>query len=100
MQEGNDFHREAISGVLKDPHLFRQAREQALRFLRDLVQYHLDQMWLPDGGEEEYFAFKETEEYSQVRHEIWDMVRICCLQEGKLLEEAIAVLKEELHEDT
>jgi len=84
---------ESILNALKEGGVFPQARVLALEKLKALVGYHRDKIWRPSQQDDYETAL---EHYPTVRREIWNMVKIWCVQEGKLLDEAWDVLVEQL----
>jgi len=92
---------ESLLEALRYGDTFAYARECALGMVRDVVGGYRDGIWRPRGGEtyEEWGAAQggeagsggteiEGEGEGRVRREVWEMVRLLCVQEGKLLDDA------------
>jgi hypothetical protein len=81
---------------------FDQAKLLALTFLDELVMYYLENMWTPEDrrtpgdGDGEYRELIAVEEYVDVRREVWELVRMCCIQEARLLGDAHDILQKEI----
>lgn len=73
---------------------FSFARTCALKTLKRIVEHYEDNMWLPDETDD-FDDFVRISEYSDVRREVWELVRECCAQERRLLDEVKHVLNME-----
>jgi hypothetical protein len=86
----------SLLDALQYGNFFPRARVLALEQLNSLVELYLDNMWEPDESDEVYYDMIATEDYSEVRKEVFDLVRILCIQEGRLLEKAFVILQSEI----
>ena len=67
---------------------FSHARYIALKSVKNVIEYYERKIWKPDEN--------EMEEYQDVRKEVWDLVKTCCIQERRLLVAASLVLNSEI----
>ena len=74
---------------------FPRAREYVLNALKIIVDEHLNRTWLPDE-DHDFSDLKEMEEYCDVRREVWELIKTCCVQERNLLDDARIVLNSEI----
>ena len=78
---------------------FSYARECALNSIKNVVEYYEEEIWKPNGIDT-FEGLVEMEEYRDIRREVWDLVRVCCAQEGNLLREARRALNAEISRST
>jgi hypothetical protein len=89
---------EALVKALNYGDTYPHARNRALKGLKNVILDYREKLWEPDQeGDGEYLDLVGTESYSQVRKEVWDLVKLCCIQEGRLLDAALQVLHQEIH---
>jgi hypothetical protein len=99
---------ETLLEALKYGDTFPFARQFALKAVRDVVGVFRDGIWRPRMGEtfDEWVSERQQglegdergdgSEDTGVRREVWGMVRLLCVQEGRLLDEMSRVLSEEI----
>lgn len=87
---------ETLLEALNYADTFKYARIYALKAIREVVEFYREGIWRPKDGET-FDEWKEKEgDDTGLRKEVWEMVRLLCIQEGRLLDEALYVLNEEI----
>jgi len=82
----------SLVGALHHDDTFFYARRLALLAIARVVELSLEEMKCP----KEYDEIKATEEYVAVRKEVYELIRMCTMQEKLLLQRTSDVLKSEL----
>ena len=86
---------ESLEEALSYESTYRYARTCALKTLNNVIQYHKRKLWPGDDMERKEFVAQS--EGSKARKEVLEMVKLCCIQERRLLEEACSVIGNLIH---
>jgi hypothetical protein len=99
-QEVKKFHTPDLTTLLEALSCngaFVHARYLAMTVFQAILQHYKDNIWLPED-DYDYRKLIQIEEYSTVRKEVWDLIRMCCFQEGNLMSAAVDVVASDLKE--
>lgn len=99
-QEVKTFHAPDLATFLEALNYngaFVHARYLAMLAFQSVLEHYKDHIWIP-GSDDEYQQLIENEEYSRVRKEVWDLIRICCVQERNLMCAALDIVSESIEE--
>jgi hypothetical protein len=77
---------------------FVYARYLAMLAFRAVLRHYKNNIWVP-GGDDEYQQLIQNEEYSSVRKEVWDLIRISCGQERNLMTAALDVVSQSIEQN-
>jgi hypothetical protein len=99
-QEIETFHAPDLATLLEALNYngaFVYARYLAMRAFRAVLRHYKNNIWVP-RGDDEYQQLIQNEEYSSVRKEVWDLIRISCVQERNLMIAALDVISKSTEE--